>query len=618
MRIHTDIGELELHWRRDLPTSTREEFWEYFRDSEWYKAWQRKHARDHKLPTIGRTKFLDNMCRCLKTPVLDQCADPIYALVRVNLPVLRALLAEAASAVERCICNQASCPCIDVGSRTNKAATSVDDYHAEVTCDRELFHGVTIPAGDPHACVPTFPSEACATGECRDCGVMRILPEVSPSPLLVSGPRLTRCRCPGLQDPQSCHQDGQGFRLREDAAPCSLRRPPSHAPLSHTCTSLFFDCSFADKEASYQKELHVLEMTRKNFMVMLRAAMARETLHRRNHHWEVHAMKLMRANLRLDIGNKTKVLGYTDFAARVALVNKTTSTCESAPMATCCVFISMHSPHTVTVRVAKEDPFIQRTEIKRKDGKVDIKVEGGNGLKEYEEKEIVVFVTDVWRAYSTDKGNAQLHHTLLRDINNFYTKGQLLHASKAWKDGAVLPIKDDGRPAMQPQLPELSEISIAHDGCACQYVCAKAIQGNARFQQDTRRPGPAGLEIGTVLRTWKLEPYTGSSPVDSMGKDANEGLRRHVAATGADIDTAGKWAEYMGGSSRLKSPPRGEDAHGDFAANHYYHLSYTEADLEKLTLDGSKQDGVKSWSETLGGTGSIAQGTPCPLRFHRQ
>jgi hypothetical protein len=410
MRVHIDVDELELHWRRDLPTSTQEEFWEYFRDSEFYKEWQVRHQRANKaLPTIGRTKFLENICPCLKTPILDQCADPIYALVRVNLRVLRELL--DAIKDEACNCNGGHCPCKDPNSRTNLAANSMDDYHTHITCDRVEFPALEIREGDPHACVPTFPKEDCATGKCATCGVLKI------------------------------------------------------------------------------------------------------------------------------------------------------------------------------------------------------KVEGGSGPKEYEEKEITVFTTDTCRAYSTDKGNAQAHHTLMRDIQNYYVKGKLLHASNGWKDGDVLPIEGDGAPAHVAQLPGLTEMHIIHDGCKCQYVCAKAMQGNARFHQDTRRVHNEET-MGTLLRTWKLEPYTGSSPVDSAGKDANERLRRHVAATGEDIDSPALWAEYIGSRSQLKSPPHSDGAHGDFAPNHYYHLSYDEADLKKLKLDGSHQAGVSSWSETVGGTASVVQGLP--------
>lgn len=52
--------------------------------AEKYRAMDRKNNNGH-LPE--KTVLYENICFCLVKPTFDQCADPIYTMVRANLPV---------------------------------------------------------------------------------------------------------------------------------------------------------------------------------------------------------------------------------------------------------------------------------------------------------------------------------------------------------------------------------------------------------------------------------------------------------------------------------------------------------------------------------------------------
>jgi hypothetical protein len=99
-----------------------------------------------------------------------------------------------------------------------------------------------------------------------------------------------------------------------------------------------------------------------------------------------------------EIPDKNKILVFTDFSSRMSLLSKYMQTCESAPLATCCVAIVLHSPHWEEFEVYVQEGSESEVLRGSKGRYIDTKTSYGEGKKVKQKR--LVYITDYWRAYS--------------------------------------------------------------------------------------------------------------------------------------------------------------------------------------------------------------------------
>ena len=341
--------------------------------------------------TIGRTVFLEDVCTCILKPYLNQCSDLIYAQTRLNMQAWREQyeLAEKNAVV----CSRAGCGCRDAESQMRQAALSTDSLRAKGWCPYIEVPTLKIPTTDQHGSEtpPMFMQLACAEGTCTECGVDKLLPSdcaVWLSARKIKARKSVKC-----------------FRSENKKT----------------------------GKKSYQKELHVVEMTVLEFASMMRTLLQVYVVHLYWDKWESHGGHLMLSNFRLERTWK-RIIGWTDYAARVKLVASETACCQSTKQATVGICVCQHSPHDQMVKRVKRVPEMVET-LRQVGNRTDIRVQLGEQQTEYQK--IRVFKTDIWRSFHTEKGNADTHNLFMRDIANFYKHGKFLFATKIWIDGEV-------------------------------------------------------------------------------------------------------------------------------------------------------------------------------------
>jgi hypothetical protein len=107
----------------------------------------------------GKTILHENICFCLIKPTYDQCADPIYTMLRVNLPTWhkqRALWRKDST------CTVAACACSKpwFKSFTSSETALVDNLLCKLVACPEL------KIEDDKGVVPSFHKPLCSGGDC--------------------------------------------------------------------------------------------------------------------------------------------------------------------------------------------------------------------------------------------------------------------------------------------------------------------------------------------------------------------------------------------------------------------------------------------------------------------
>ena len=85
-----------------------------------------------------------------------------------------------------------------------------------------------------------------------------------------------------------------------------------------------------------QRELAVVSKTYSGFMEALTGATDAYFLHQYEDEFTDHRDRRQRARHRQTPGDKTRIRIDSDFSSRTPLEQKKSSTCQSAPLATCC------------------------------------------------------------------------------------------------------------------------------------------------------------------------------------------------------------------------------------------------------------------------------------------
>ena len=108
LREHVGLREYKVHWPREVPNEMKDVQQIYLHDPRAEKY--RKVDRDKNNGNLPeRTTILDNICFCLIKPTFDQCADPTYTQLRVNLPLWnksRAKWHESSNCGTSCACSK--------------------------------------------------------------------------------------------------------------------------------------------------------------------------------------------------------------------------------------------------------------------------------------------------------------------------------------------------------------------------------------------------------------------------------------------------------------------------------------------------------------------------------
>jgi hypothetical protein len=554
IRLYFGVKIYELHWRRTLPCA-KGALHARWMASEQYRKYKASGGRD-----CTSSHFEKHICKCMVPSSINQCADPIDTIVEQNLEVWDRLRIKWHEEAEDTDCG---CSCTNPASLFRKASSSLNHIEAWLLCPKEADISLAIPSPDEHEGTPEFHRRECLEGTCLQCPMHRI--EELFGACAVENGAVGTLNCWQYVNVQRS--------LDEDGNP------------------------------RFQKELHKVQKSSQAFLHSFAGDLKRYFLHRHADDFGRQSDRLSRHKFRQQSGDLENIVIYTDFSSRASLESKHMATCQSSPLATCCVAIVLHSPDCIRARVTQEVDGVAATSTirtvqgtsRRQDSRVD-----GTGVKrEATTVEMDCFRTDWWRSYSTGKGNAQWHHTFMRDIVNYYKTGILTHAELGWCDGAALPTTQSEPPgvALIPELPELKQATVNTDGAGSQYVCCEAALGTARFYADT----------WCRLVHNVCERHCGKGVHDSAGKDAIATHKRHVAETGEVINDALSWVRLLA-TRKLVSPAHAASAHKDFAANRYFHLYYPDSTLDRSTglckLAAKRLDSVREYRQFVGGTTS--------------
>jgi hypothetical protein len=338
---------------------------------------------------------------------------------------------------------------------------------------------------------------------------------------------------------------------------------------------------------SYQPELHVVAMTVSAFRSHMVKILTVEWEHWYWDKWEFHADRLLRSNFRFDVHNRSLIMIYTDYAARVPLISAEVATCQSSKDATCGIAVALHSPEAKEVSRVNRDCYITET-ILRADGTEDKRLLK-NDSREYETRTEHVFKTDAWRSAHWSKGNATTSTMMMRDMASYYKTSRFTYATRAWCDGVEFDLSSMDQAQLQPELPNLAKMDVQTDGAGSQYVCCKAARATAEFKYNT----------GVTFSHRRHEKSTGQGSHDSLGKEMNQYLRRMVAALKLDIDNPEKWIELCA-TGRIGSPKHPLKAHGDFAPNRNFYVWYSDEAIAAVRLDAEGVKGIKKYRHQRG------------------
>lgn len=486
LRIYEKPKVYEKHWRRELPCS-RGDFYDLCLESDAYK----EHLSVGR-PHFSRAVFGKRLCRCLVDPTFDQCSDPINTLLELNLEIWHTARTKWHADASRS-CHTPSCECSDEQSAFRQASQSVQKLEEWWLCARQAAPDLEIPEPDEHAGTPEFHCRNCVGNRCDNC----------PMDLLLE------CDIECNDDHElDCYEYIDALRGYDE-----------------------------DGQPKMQRELAVVSKTYSGFMEALTGATDAYFLHQYEDEFTDHRDRRQRARHRQTPGDKTRIRIDSDFSSRTPLEQKKSSTCQSAPLATCCVAVVIYYPEELTIEVTTNTGESAIETIQRggdTSWRKDSRVDNTDSIFEKTTTKKNCFKTDYWRSYSTGRGDSTWHHTFMRDIVSFYKTGRLKYATYGWLDG--VGIESDGQPLDRhgvaipaglgaplpvqfvPELPDLTTVQLETDGCGSQYVCCKCALGTAMFHSDTgcrlwHNVRPAGTFCGVH---------------DNAGHDATHAYRNHV------------------------------------------------------------------------------------------
>jgi hypothetical protein len=432
MRKHVDVGEYEVHWAREVPNEMKDVVDMYLNDDRAAKYRTMDRDKNGGIQP-GRTVLAENVCFCLIKPTYDQCADPIYTQLRVNLPVWhreRALWHEKESKCD------ASCACKEM-PWFRACSSSEKGLLDSLLCQPVACPELELP--DDRGEIPKLHKPACAGGECSS----------------------VDCLAAKLKKLRACNTEF-------DTSETQVRyRKYAKMPRKRN-----------DGTEYEEVELVYVRETRKEFMATMLSSIEAYAVHRRAHLWaalqrklvieklkEAGSLEQLRVRLGLSSLEETMeallsfdhaehltltdhdIILFTDFAAKVKYTNASSSTCDHPEQGTLCIAVVLHSPAMRKVRkdVTEREVTVTAglegvTVADERKKPVHLKATGKRTMQEVDMKTLQC---DVWSAYSAESGHARFDQTLMRDIIAFYKLGHLVHATAATHRGKPIPIGKD-------------------------------------------------------------------------------------------------------------------------------------------------------------------------------
>jgi hypothetical protein len=122
---------------------------------------------------------------------------------------------------------------------------------------------------------------------------------------------------------------------------------------------------------------------------------------------------------------------------------------------------------------------------------------------------------------------------------------------------------------------------------------------------------------GVVISHRRHEKSCFAGAHDGLGKEANQYLRRQVAAHDLDIENAEQWCKLCA-TGRIGKPLHPEKAHGDFAPNRHLYLYYSEESLALVRFDAEQLKDIKKFRHQVGRGAIEGEGMVTPLRVRCQ
>ena len=433
LRKHIDVGEYRVHWAREVPNLKKDAI-KMFREEPGAEKY-RQQVRDANGGHLPEDSVLnENICFCLIRPTYDQCADPIYTMLRANLPMWnreRTLWHEKESKCD------ASCAC--------KSAPWFRSFTASETALHEclLCKPIACPelmVDDDKGIAPELHKPECTRGEC-DCD---------------------ECLQKKLELLRACPTE------RGDPNRKVRYRKYAKMPRKRADGSEYTEVEF----------VYVLETCEEMEATMLSAT---ETYleHRRPHLWAVRQRKLVIKKLKesgglvqlaeklglseeavmkalLDCKHEEHrtitghdIIVFTDFAAKVKYENASSSTCDHPNQGTLCIAVVLHSPaeRLVTKDVTQTEVLATGLESVAVSDSRKAPQHVKMGKRETEEVKEHTLLCDVFCGYSEESGNARFDQTLMRDIICYYKFGHIKYATAATSRGEPIPIGESAASA---------------------------------------------------------------------------------------------------------------------------------------------------------------------------
>ena len=516
MRKHVDVGEYEVHWAREVPNEMKDVVDMYLNDDR--AAKYRKmdlNKNDGILP--GRTVLAENVCFCLIKPTYDQCADPIYTQLRVNLPVWHRERAVWHEKESKC---DASCACKEM-PWFRACSSSEKGLLDSLLCQPVACPELELP--DDRGEIPKLNKPACAGGECSSAD----------------------CLAAKLKKFRACNTEF-------DTSETQVRyRKYAKMPRKRN-----------DGTEYEEVELVYVRETRKEFMATMLSSIEAYAVHRRAHLWaalqrklvieklkEAGSLEQLRVRLGLSSLKETMeallsfdhaehltltdhdIILFTDFAAKVKYTNASSSTCDHPEQGTLCIAVVLHSPAMRKVRkdVTEREVTVTAglegvTVADERKKPVHLKATGKRTMQEVDMKTLQCYV---WSAYSAESGHARFDQTLMRDIIAYYKLGHLVHATAATHRGKPIPIGKD-KASAKPSEYDTGRLERLEAFEAAQQR-AKEADALVRKQEEevaaaaTTVPGKAAEESGHRPRKKRrTKPGSSSAAADVGAEDEAE------------------------------------------------------------------------------------------------
>mmetsp|Transcript_63625 Transcript_63625/g.189666 ORF Transcript_63625/g.189666 Transcript_63625/m.189666 type:complete len:828 (+) Transcript_63625:1660-4143(+) len=456
------------------------------------------------------TVISNNICFCLIKPTFDQCADPIYTQLRVNLPTWdahRKKWQKAGSCPAACACSKPWFASIS----TSEAALSEGLLCQPVPCPELMVES-------DGGVVPKLDKPCCTRGECDD-------------------PDCLKAR---LQQLRACKTEFN------DSTERVRHRKYSKMPRTRNDGTEYFEVEL----------VYVLEPA-KEFMMTMHSAIEAYVEHRRAHLWAVRQRKLLIEKLKnsVSLAQLAQTLGiaqeevmqalrsadhphhltitdhdlnvFTDFAAKVKYVNASSSTCEHPEQGTLCIAVVLHSPAKRAVQqdtTEKEQLATGLEGVPISDpSKAPQHVK--HGKRQREEVMQQSLQCDVFCGYSDESGNARFDQTLMRDIVAYYKLGHLVHAHAATHRGEPIPIGKDATSAKPSEYDaeRLARLKAIHaDQQKAKELALELVQEQAAAEAATTAAAAAPAQAAEGAKVLKKRATAGKTKVVATASEHQE------------------------------------------------------------------------------------------------